>query len=245
MVLPQITYLRDGNGYIRLGLICVLRMSRALYATLSQAAARSVRMIDLDALDRIADEHKLQRKAFPSLGTRYVAGEGDNPEAFIIGEAPGATEEIQGRPFVGQAGQVLRDLMSLAGFYATPSNCGPPYEPNCWLTNVLKFRPPKNRAPTEAEIKLFRTLLMDEWAAVGSPKLIIPVGGIALRAVTGKPISILRAAGKHHTYMSRQGVKLDIWPMVHPSFGLRTPPVQPLLEQDWDALGKWRRARDL
>lgn len=199
--------------------------------------------IDLVALDHVADQHKMQREAFPSLGTRYVAGEGDNPQAFIIGEAPGATEEIQGKPFVGQAGQVLRDLMGLAGLFATPSHCGPPYEPNCWLTNVLKFRPPRNRTPIDSEVKSFRQLLMDEWTAVGSPKLIIPVGSIALRAVTGKPVSILRAAGKHHRYISHLGVELDIWPMVHPSFGLRTPPVQPLLEQDWEALGRWRQSR--
>lgn len=201
-------------------------------------------MIKWGALDRVADEHKDRVNLFPSLGHKYVAGEGDNPEAFIIGEAPGATEEIQGRPFVGQAGQVLRQLMALADLRA-----GRPYvfregPLNCWVTNVLKFRPPKNRAPTEAEIMAFRPLLMDEWTAVGSPKLIIPVGGIALRAVTSKPLSILRAAGKHHRYISHLGVELDIWPMVHPSFGLRTPWAQPLLEQDWEKLGKWRRAHD-
>lgn len=207
--------------------------------------------IDLVALDRIADEHKDRVNLFPSLGHKYISGEGDNPEAFIIGEAPGATEAIQGRPFVGQAGQVLRDLMDLADLWATPqwsdgSDAHPDttgmVEPNCWLTNVIKFHPPRNRNPTEAEIKAFRPLLMDEWLAVGSPKLIIPVGGIALRAVTGRPISILRAAGKCHRYKSRFGIEMYIWPMVHPSFGIRTPPVQPLLEQDWEKLGEWRRA---
>jgi DNA polymerase len=114
-------------------------------------------------------------------------------------------------------------------------------DPNCWLTNVVKFRPPMNRNPTETEIRAFRPWLFKEWEAVGAPRLIVPIGGIALRAVTGKYISILKAAGKCHWYKSKQDRELAIWPMVHPSFGLRNPPVQPLLEQDWEALGEWRR----
>lgn len=214
-------------------------------------------MIDYDELDLIAEECKSLANLFPSLGKKYVGGEGDNPKAFIMGEALGATEEVKGRPFIGQAGQVLRDLMALAdlyteGFTADVTSTGFAADtrkmhvpPNCWLTNVVKFHPPKNRKPTEAEVRAFRPLIEREWRAVGSPSLIIPVGGIALRAVTGKPISILRAAGKCHKYLSaRTGKTLYIWPMVHPSFGLRMPPVQPLLEQDWENLGIWRRAND-
>lgn len=175
------------------------------------------------------------------LSSVYVAGEGDNPEAFIIGEAPGAQEDAQRRPFVGPAGVAMRDLMGIAGLFATPSGCGPPYEPNCWLTNVIKFRPPRNRKPFPAEIREARPWLRREWLAVGKPQLIIPVGGTALEAVLGKPQSILRAAGKCHKAYSREGLELFVWPMVHPSFGIRTPAVRPLLEADWEALAKWRK----
>lgn len=175
----------------------------------------------------------------------YVAGEGDNPEAFIIGEAPGATEEAKRRPFVGVAGVAMRDLMALAGLYATDTITlaggeSWPVKPNCWLTNVVKFRPPRNRKPTSLEIKAARPFLRQEWEAVGKPALIIPVGGTALEAVLGKPQSILRAAGKCHKATSREGKELFIWPMVHPSFALRTPAVQPLLEADWERLAEWR-----
>ncbi len=196
-------------------------------------------MIDWAALDEIEAGNNGWRSAFPELSTNYVPGEGDNPEAFIIGEAPGATEDVQRRPFVGAAGVVLRQLMALANLSADSEGL---LEPNCWLTNVVKFRPPKNRNPTPSEVKAARPWLMKEWEAVGSPKLIIPVGGSALKAVTGRQhTSILRAAGKNHDYRSAYtGQILHIWPMVHPSFGLRNPTVQPLLEKDWEALGVWR-----
>lgn len=198
-------------------------------------------MIDWAALDEIEDGNHGWRSAFPDLSTTYVPGEGDNPEAFIIGEAPGALEDVQRRPFVGSAGVVLRQLMDIADLRA--GHTIPPDVANCWLTNVVKFRPPKNRNPTALEVKAARPWLMKEWEAVGSPKLIIPVGGIALKAVTGRQhISILRAAGKNHDYLSAYtGQILHIWPMVHPSFGLRNPAVQPLLEKDWEALGAWRK----
>jgi len=189
-----------------------------------------------DALFRLEEEHTDARGVFPELSTsRYVPGEGNatNCQAFIVGEAPGAQEDAASRPFVGPAGSVLRQLMELAGFSFAAENY--------WLTNVIKFRPPRNRNPTETEIRAFRPLLLTEWKIVGSPQLIIPIGGIALRAIVGRSISILRAAGKCHTYTTRMGREISIWPMVHPSFGLRNPAAQPLLEQDWENLAAWRR----
>lgn len=205
--------------------------------------------IDWDAFEDLEAEQRrnFNHGAFSALSPKYVPGEGDNPEAFIIGEAPGAYEEIQRRPFVGDSGQVLRQLMDIAGLRA--GHTIPPDAENCWLTNVIKFRPPKNRTPTEPEVKAARPYLRREWKAVGSPRLIIPVGGIALWAVTGKRISILRAAGKCHWYAGKStgkgGPTLAIWPMVHPSFVLRQKPgneqLQALIEHDWDKLRKWRQ----
>jgi len=208
-------------------------------------------MINWERLGDIEDSHYGWRASLVTeLSHVYVAGEGDNPEAFIIGEAPGAQEEAQRRPFVGPAGVVMRDLMAIAGLYAT-SVVVDDYsrmsfrdvEPNCWLTNVVKFRPPRNRKPTPLEIKAARPWLLEEWRAVGAPQLIIPVGGTALEAVLGKPQSILRVAGKCYEATSKSGHQLFVWPMVHPSFGLRTPAAQPLLEADWERLAEWRNKR--
>lgn len=204
-------------------------------------------MIEIDhwELDHIERDAEDLKNVFPELSrSRYVPGEGDNPQAFIIGEAPGAQEEMKGRPFVGPC-KVLRQLMEFADLYSEHRSLETG-EPNCWLTNVVKFRPPRNRAPTETEIKAFRPLLLREWKAVGSPRLIIPIGGVALWAVTGKRMSILKAAGKCHYYSGRNtgkgGPTMAIWPMVHPAFALRQgPAVQELVERDWEKLADWRR----
>lgn len=172
-----------------------------------------------------------------------MLGEGDDPEAFIVGEAPGAQEEMQRRPFVGPAGIVMRDLMAIAGLFSTiPLDRRGYSAANCWLTNTVKFRPPRNRTPTPDEIKAARPWLRAEWEAVGKPVVIVPVGGTALAAITGKPQSILVAAGKLHKYRSREGLDLCIWPMVHPSYGLRGgEQVQAALEQDWDRFAGWMK----
>jgi len=213
--------------------------------------------IDTDALGAVEDCCWEWRSAFPNLGEIYVPGEGVNEYAddgealaFIIGEAPGAQEVMYRRPFIGPAGQVLRDLMLLADLCSTdqwshgsdkfPETTGV-VKPNCWLTNVVKFRPPGNRKPTDAEIKVARPSLRREWLAVGSPDIIIPVGSTALEAVLGHRESILRSAGKCHKATSKAGNPLYIWPMVHPSFGLRNPAVQPVLERDWERLGEFIR----
>jgi DNA polymerase len=192
-------------------------------------------------LERIEQEAHALRSIFPTLSKNYVPGEGDNVVAFIVGEAPGATEDVMRRPFVGKCA-VLRELMDLAGLWATDSKCDPSKPANAWLTNVVKFRPPGNRNPSNAEVLAFRKLLQEEWHAVGEPRLIIPVGGIALSAIFDKPMPILKAAGRCHKVLSAyKGKSLHIWPMLHPAFGLRGgPELQKLIEQDWERLGKWR-----
>ncbi len=198
-------------------------------------------MIDWDELERLETE-QYAHLAFNALAGPFVTGEGDNPIAMIIGMAPEAQEVIKGRPFVGPAGRVLRDLMDIARLWSTDSPCDPSLPANCWLTNVVKFRPPSNRKPTPAEIAAARPYLRREWIAVGRPRVIIPVGGTALQAVTGVTLSITRVAGKLMTFPSSPD--MFIWPMVHPAFGLRTPAVQPLLEKDWQALADWLRDHD-
>lgn len=195
--------------------------------------------INLEALEIVRNWHIKQRQEyqFNDLSENYVPGEGNFAQIMLIGEAPGAQEDVAHRPFVGQAGQVLRELMLIAELYTgqTP-HFG---TPNCWLTNVLKFRPPRNRNPSPQEIKIFRHLLRAEWQAVGCPRIIVPIGGIALTAIEGKPTGILMHAGTVRFKKSRTGLKLAIVPMIHPSYGLRNKAVQPLIEKDWENFGVW------
>lgn len=186
---------------------------------------------------------------------RLIRGEGDNPRCMIIGEAPGAIEVTKGRPFVGPAGVMLRRLMALANLYATEKNIklgkeddplpritGVTFLPNCWLTNVVKYRPSlRNRTPSLKEIQDSRKHLRAEWVAIGKPDIIITVGSPALTAVTGRKQSILARAAKPITNMksTRNPEAMVIWPMIHPSFALREERIRPAVERHWKMLGEW------
>ncbi len=189
-------------------------------------------MVNWLALDRIAERQR-EDPAFAELSAAYVAGEGpENPWVFVLGEAPGGVEDTRRSPFRGPAGIVLRQLIASVGLSD---------EGDCWITNVVKFRPPSNKTPNDKLIEAARPYLRREWRAVGQPKIIIAVGGVALRALFGtkRRISILKVAGKHIRIKG-----LDIWPMVHPSFGIRNPAIVPVLERDWDKLAEWLRAQN-
>lgn len=168
---------------------------------------------------------------------RLVPGEGNsrNPVAFVIGEAPGAQEAMQLRPFVGASGKIQRDLMRLA----TLSTDEP--EANCWLTNVVKYRPPSNRTPNPEEVNASRKYVFREWQAVRHPGVVVTVGAVALRALMGKQHSILDNAGT--VMYSANGT--EIWPMIHPAFALRNTEYRSILENHWLHLGQTLRSRGL
>lgn len=191
--------------------------------------------------------------AFAGLRTgnnAFVPGEGasERAKAFVIGEAPGAQEAIKRRPFVGAAGKVQRQLMGFAGLraeiYTTAlaKETTPPA--NCWLTNVLHYRPNGNRKPTSSEIAAARQYILREWEAVGSPWLVIAVGNSALEAILGRSMSILKVSGKPLAKTSASGELVFVWPMIHPAFGLRNKAVQPIIENDWLALAEWLGRRE-
>lgn len=194
--------------------------------------------VNWDALLNLEDWNRAWRATLDTgLSERYVPGEGGNPRVLIVGEAPGAQEDSALRPFVGDAGRVLRDLMAAVGLFTGET---PHFGlPNCWLTNLVHFRPPGNRTPLPAEISVARLGLRDEWVAVGKPEIIVPVGKIPTQAIFGKKMSILRVAGSLIEHRSRQGKKLKIWPMIHPSFGLRNKSMIPMIEKDWDKFAEW------
>jgi uracil-DNA glycosylase len=187
----------------------------------------------------LADVYEAYRaeRAFDHLraeGRPLVPGEGSHSSSvFIVGEAPGATENTQRRPFIGAAGQVLRSLME---------HCSEiPWE-EFFITNVLKYWPgPGNRNPTGLEIKASVPYLRREWAAVGRPTAIVLVGGIAKSAMLpAEDRGILQLAGK--PYAAAGGVTM--WPMIHPSYVLRqrSEDLQFKVERHWADLGDWWRA---
>lgn len=159
-----------------------------------------------------------------------VPGEGIQPApVMIVGEAPGADEVMALRPFVGASGRVLRQLMDIAGLSSTRL-------PNCWLTNAVKYRPPRNRTPTLVELMHSRPYLLAEWNLLGKPRVIVAVGAPALTAIRGQQTPISKYAGKP---LRSQNDRI-LWPMYHPAFGLRgSDQLRATIESHWEALAEW------
>lgn len=115
-----------------------------------------------------------------------VFGEGD-PEAqlFVIGEAPGAEEDLQGRPFVGRSGQLLDKILQAIGFERRM----------VYIGNIIKCRPPGNRNPLADEIECCKPWLMEQLEAV-RPKMILLLGKVAANTILGNTLSMGAMRGR-------------------------------------------------
>jgi len=140
--------------------------------------------------------------------TRAVFGVGDeNADWLLIGEAPGADEDIQGEPFVGQAGKLLDNMLKSIGLKRGD---------NVYIANVVKCHPPSNRNPHPNEIVACMPYLMRQIELI-QPKLIVTLGKIASEALLGREATIASLRGKVHVY---QGIPLIV--TYHPAYLLRT-----------------------
>lgn len=145
-----------------------------------------------------------------ALGINAVPGEG-SPEAEImfIGEAPGFHENEQRRPFVGQAGKLLRKALATNGWR----------EDEVYITNVIKFRPPENRDPYPAEIEFFKPFL-DRQIETIAPKVIVTLGRYSMHKFIGEGVSISRIHGQPRK-VEWNGKIIIVFPMFHPAAALR------------------------
>lgn len=147
-------------------------------------------------------------------GARNTVFADGNPKArvLILGEAPGAEEDREGRPFVGRAGQLLDRMFAAIGL----SRTSPDAETALYITNVLPWRPPGNRDPEPAEIAMLLPFV-ERHIALVDPQVIVAVGNTPLFALTGSK-GILRARGTWGQALGR-----PMLPMTHPAYLLRTP----------------------
>ena len=155
-----------------------------------------------------AEMGRCQRcKLYPGA-KNLVFGEG-SPSArlMFIGEAPGAEEDLQGRPFVGAAGQVLNNLLNKLGLQRE----------EVYITNVVKSRPPGNRDPEPDEIEACLPYLKKQIAAI-QPRVIVTLGKIATQAVLGikEPLTKIRGQWQRYDH-------IRVMPTFHPSYLLRVP----------------------
>jgi DNA polymerase len=145
-------------------------------------------------------------------GARNTVFADGNPKArvLVLGEAPGADEDREGRPFVGRAGQLLDRMFAAIGL----SRDAPGPEGALYITNVLPWRPPGNRDPEPAEIAMMQPFV-ERHVALVDPEVIVVMGNTPLFALTGTR-GILRARG-----VWGQALGKPLLPMTHPAYLLR------------------------
>ncbi len=141
--------------------------------------------------------------------SRLVISRG-NPFArvVLIGEAPGAKEEVIGKPFVGRSGKLLDTFLENVGFDINE---------DIYFCNVIKSRPPNNRRPTKKEIFLHLPWLHQQIALV-DPLVVVLVGSTAVQSVLGSQEPISKMRGAWHIWNGR-----SVRALFHPAYLLRNP----------------------
>jgi len=144
-----------------------------------------------------------------SRGRKNIVFGVGNPKADImfIGEGPGADEDEQGEPFVGRAGQLLNNMIAAMGLRRE----------DVYIANVVKCRPPQNRAPERDEIETCSPFLMRQVDVI-RPKIIVALGATAAKTLLGISDSMASLRGRLYDF---RGTKLAV--TYHPAFLLRDP----------------------
>mgnify|MGYP000904871980 CR=1 FL=1 len=139
---------------------------------------------------------------------------------MLIGEAPGRDEDLQGKPFVGRAGQLLDKMLAAIGLD----------EKAVHITNVVYWRPPGNRTPTPEEVQVCQPFLERQIELV-RPDVLLFLGGAAAKQLLGVADGIMRLRGKWRSY-SCGGREIRALATLHPAYLLRTPAAKRQAWQD-------------
>ena len=175
-------------------------------------------------MDKVLALQKLRQKMIDDknlpLTSNLVFGEGDpNCQVLFIGEAPGASENEQIRPFVGRSGQLLRKSIRDIGWK----------EEDVYITNIVKRRPPNNRGLLSEEIDSYKPYLMRQINII-NPKIIVPLGRFSMNCFL--PVAkITKDQGK----IFRAG-EVFVIPMFHPAAALRSTKVKKEFDRSFKRL---------
>jgi len=155
--------------------------------------------------------------------TKFVFGSGSAyAEVMFVGEAPGKNEDLQGLPFVGQAGKLLDELLGFIGFDRS----------EVFIANVLKCRPPGNRDPQIEEINICKDHLMEQIKII-DPKVICTLGKFSTQLLLNTDKGITGLRGKVFRIDNR-----IVMPINHPAAALYMPSKMEILKQDFQKIKK-------
>ena len=180
------------------------------------------------------DINKVQQELLAAVETSayqtktIVFGEGaENPALMMIGEAPGGDEEKQGRPFVGKAGKNLSAFLEVVGLKRE----------EIYISNVVKLRPTKespktgkavNRPPSAEEIAFFLPYLLEEIQVI-SPKVVVTLGNVPLKAVTGERKAVI---GDYHGRPVKLEEGRTLFALYHPAAVIYNRALQATYDED-------------
>lgn len=136
----------------------------------------------------------------------------ENADILFVGEGPGEQEDLRGEPFVGPAGLLLDDMLSIIDISR---------QENCYIANIVKCRPPRNRDPLETEQDACMGYLQQQIALV-KPKIIVCLGRIAAQRLIDPAYRITR---QHGTWTEKDGIWMTA--IYHPSALLRDAAKRP------------------
>ena len=157
--------------------------------------------------------------------TKLVFGAGNaNADLMFVGEAPGASEDKQGLPFVGRAGKLLDQLLEEVGLDRG----------DVFITNVICCRPPGNRDPLPEEIEACKPYLFRKIELI-EPEVVCTLGNFATKLLTGEPTGITKVHGRPQQ-REVGGRVVTLMPLFHPAAALRAEPVRQLLREDFAKL---------
>jgi DNA polymerase len=152
----------------------------------------------------------------------YVPGEGSlKPDIMFIGEGPGQTEDDYGRPFVGNAGQLLDKMIAKMGYSRQ----------TVFIGNIVKCRPPGNRDPLKDEVDACKPYLMAQ-IQVLKPKVIVCLGKVAINNLLDQSYAITKVRGQQFEFMG-----IPVIPTYHPAYILRQQSKEAISKAKWDT---WR-----
>tara|TARA_Y100000590_G_scaffold73904_1_gene81459 strand:+ start:11729 stop:12433 length:705 start_codon:yes stop_codon:yes gene_type:complete len=155
---------------------------------------------------------KIKNCELKKSAKNLVFGDGNiHAKIMIIGEGPGAQEDMEGKPFVGRAGQLLDKMLESINLNRK----------KVYISNVVNYRPPQNRRPTEEEIERYFPYLVSHVEII-SPKILVLLGSTALNAIVGNEQVISKARGK---WIKKEigTTELLVIASFHPAFLMRQP----------------------
>lgn len=166
---------------------------------------------------------KCQKCTLSQGKTNAVPGEGSlEAELMFVGEAPGRDEDLQGRPFVGRAGQLLTKIIGAMKFNRE----------DVYITNVVKCRPPNNRNPNKEEIETCKNYLLEQIEMI-KPRAIVALGRVATDFFVHSSLGMTALRGNFREFND-----IQVMPTFHPSYIIRNEGNKSIKKMVWEDMKK-------